>query len=284
MQGQGPQLPGAEAGPQAGQAVVTPAAEAGPQAASSAAGQAVSPSVAQAASPSAGQAASPSVPQPVRTAATTATARSEVKVFRLPGAAVAWWTWVIFAVACLADVAVTGRNHTAAEIATALVLVTGVLYACALRPRVIADSAGLTVMNPLRDHRIPWGSVAAVDLKESVQIHCVKEPGAKRGKVIHSWALYSQRRSRLRSELMSHGDRRRLPRSSFDGNDRASEAQKISRQPAAQIMATQLEEMVKDARNRDAAAGPRVVTWGWRPAAAMLLPAILLVLVITVFR
>jgi Bacterial PH domain len=252
MQGQGPQLPGAEAGPQAGQAVVAAAAEA----------------------------ASPSAPQP----ATTAAQRSEVKVFRLPGAAVAWWTWVIFAVACLADVAVTGRNHTAAEIASALVLVTGVLYACALRPRVIADSAGITVMNPLRDHRIPWGSVAAVDLKESVQVHCVKEPGAKRGKVIHSWALYSQRRSRLRKELLSHGDRRRLPRSSFDGNDRGGEAEKISRQPAAEIMAMQLEEMVKEARNRDAAAGPRVVTWDWRPTAALLLPAILLVLVITVFR
>ncbi|HTW04953.1 MAG TPA: PH domain-containing protein [Streptosporangiaceae bacterium] len=275
MQGQGPQLPGAEAGPQAGQAVVAPAAEAGPQAASSAA---------QAASPSAPQPATTAVPQPARTAATTGVPRSEVKVFRLPGAAVAWWTWVIFAVACGADVAATGRNHTAAEIAATLVLVTGVLYACALRPRVIADSAGLTVMNPLRDHRIPWGSVAAVDLKESVQVHCVREPGAKRGKVVHSWALYSQRRSRLRSELMSHNDRRRLPRSSYDGNDRAGEAQKISRQPAAQIMATQLEDMVKAARNRDAAPGPRVVTWDWRPAAAMLLPAVLLVLVITVFR
>ena len=261
MQGQGSQLPGAEAGQQAGQAVVAPAAP-------------------QHTNPAAPQAATPAAPQP----ATAAMPRSEVKVFRLPGAAVAWWTWVIFAVACLSDVAATGRNHTAAEIAATLVLVTGVLYACALRPRVITDGFGITVMNPLRDHRIPWGSVAAVDLKESVQVHCTAEPGAKRGRVIHSWALYSHRRSRLRNELMSHGDRRRLPRSPFDGNERASEAQKISRQPAAQIMATQLEEMVKEARNRGAAAGPRVVTWDWLPAAAMLLPAILLVLVITVFR
>ena len=266
MQGQGPQLSGAEAGSPAGQA----------------APEAVSAAVPQAASPAAASAA---VPQPASPAAASAAVpRSDVKVFRLPGAAVAWWAWVIFAVACFADVAATGRNHTAAEIAAALVLITGVLYACALRPRVIADSAGITVMNPLRDHRIPWGSVSAVDLKESVQVHCVKEPGAKRGKVIHSWALYSQRRSRLRKELMNHGDRRRLPRSSFDGNDRGSEAEKISRQPAAQIMATQLEEMVKEARNRGAAAGPRVATWDWRPAAAMLLPAILLVLVITVLH
>jgi hypothetical protein len=244
MQGQGPQLPGAAA----------------PQPAGPAAPPASSPPAA------------------------TAVPQGEVKMFRLPGALVAWWAWLILAAACLADVAANGHNHTAAEIAAALVLVTGVLYACALRPRVIADALGITVQNPLRDHRIPWGSVAAVDLKESVRIHCVKEPGAKRGKVVHSWALYAQRRTRLRNELLSRNDRRRLPRSPFDENERASEAQKISRQPAAEIMASQLDDMAKDARDRGAAAGLRVVTWAWESAAAMLLPAILLVVVITAFR
>src|ERR1700729_109024 len=138
MQGQGPQLPGADAGRQAGQAVVAPATGAASQPAATAASQ----------------------------PAATAASQAEVKVFRLPGAVVAWWAWLILAVACLADVAATGRNHTAAEIAASLLLVTGVLYACALRPRVTADSSGITVMNPVRDHRIPWGSVSAVDLKE----------------------------------------------------------------------------------------------------------------------
>jgi Bacterial PH domain len=253
MQGQGPQLPGAAP---------------------------------QAAGPPAPQPAGPPAPQLAATATTAmaGTAPAEVKTFRLPGALVAWWAWLLLAVACLADVTATGRNHTGAEIVATLVLITGVLYACALRPRVLADSFGITVMNPVRDHRIPWGSVAAVDLRESVQVHCVKEPGAKRGKVIHSWALYAQRRGKLRNELLKQNDRRRLPRSAFDGNERAGEAQQISRQPAAQIMAAQLEDMVKEARNRGAAAGPRVAGWAWQPAAAILLPAILLVLVITVFR
>jgi hypothetical protein len=298
MQGQGPQLPGADAGRQAGQAVAPPVADAAPQPASPAASPAstAGPAAPSPAVPQPASTAAPAAPNPVAPVAagpaglvapqpaTSAKPQGEVKVFRLPGAVVAWWAWLIFAVACLADVVITGRNHTAAEIAVALVLVTGVLYACALRPRVIADAFGITVMNPLRDHRIPWGSVAAVDLKESVQVHCVKEPGAKRGKVIHSWALYSQRRSRLRNELLGQSDRRRLPRSPFDASDSSSEAQKISRQPAAQIMASQLEDLVNDARNRGAAAGPRVVTWAWQPAAAMLLPAILLVIVITAFR
>jgi hypothetical protein len=220
--------------------------------------------------------AAPSVPQP---AGLGAPVLAEQRTFRLPGAPVAWWAWVIFAVACLIDVAVTGRNHTAAEIAATLVFVTGVVYACALRPRIIADSSGITVMNPVRDHRIPWGSVAGVDLKESVRVHCVKDPEAKRGKVIHSWALYAQRRSMLRAELRAQGDRRRLPRSAVENNE-----SQISKQPAAQIMAKQLDELAKEARERGAVAGPRLVSWAWPAAAAILLPGILLLVVILAFR
>ena len=205
---------------------------------------------------------------------------AEQKMFRLPGAIVAWWAWVIFAIACLADIAFTGRNHTAAEIAMTLVFITGLVYACALRPRVVADADGVTVQNPLRDHRIPWGSVTAVDLRESVQVHA-QEPGAKRERVIHSWALYAQRRSRLRAELLAQGnDRRRLPRSSLTPyGEPSAGAQK--KPGAAQLMASQLDEMARQARERGAAAGPRVVTWPWQPAVAIAAPAIALVLVIT---
>jgi hypothetical protein len=210
---------------------------------------------------------------------------TEPRMFRLPGAIVAWWAWTIFAAFFLVDITISGRSHTAAEIAATLVFVTGVVYACALRPRVIADPGGITVQNPLRDHRIPWGSVTGVDLKESVQVHCAKEPGDKRGKVIHSWALYTQRRRRLRSELLSQGDRRRLPRSSFAPDEKTSaEAQKLIHQPAAQIMATQLDDLAREARERGAAAGPRVVSWAWPAVAAIVIPGIVLVLVITVFR
>jgi Bacterial PH domain len=263
MQGQGPPLPGAGAGQPAG----------GGAAPATTNGQAPWSPPGTAPPATAPQTAGRGVPQV-----------TDQKMFRLPGAIVAWWAWVIFAVACLADVAATGRNHTAGEIAATLVFITGVVYACALRPRVLADSSAVTVMNPLRDHRIPWGSVAAVDLKESVRVHCVKEPGAKKGKIIHSWALYAPRRNRLRSELIRAGDRRRLPRSAFDTGDRsAGQKQDISKQPAAHIMAAQLDAMATSARDSGAAAGPSVVRWAWLPAAAILVPGILLVLVITVF-
>ncbi|HTS98392.1 MAG TPA: PH domain-containing protein [Streptosporangiaceae bacterium] len=246
-------------------------------------GQATAPSAAPGAD--AGRPAPGGTPPAAAAAGSSAPLLTEEKVFRLPGSVVAWWAWTIFAVIVLADIVFTGRNHTGAEIVSTLALVTGVVYACALRPRVVADADAVAVRNPLRDHRIPWGSVAAIDLRESVQVHCLAEPGAKRGKVIHSWALYAQRRSMLRAELRSRGDRRRLPRSPYELSDRApTEAQQISRQPAAQIMAKQLDELATQARNRGAAPGPRVVTWAWRPAVAMAVPAVAVLLVFTVLH
>jgi hypothetical protein len=226
-------------------------------------------------------AAAQSTPRPA-----TAVSQPEHKTFRLPGALVAWWAWLIFAAVCLADILISGRNHLAAEIAVTLFFITGLVYACALWPRVVTDSEAITVRNPFRDHRIPWGSVAAVDLRESVQVHCVREPGAKRGKVIYSWALYAHRRNKMRQQLMAQGnDRRRLPRSNIATYGMPPDsAEKISKQSAAKIMATQLDEMAKEAREQGAAAGPRVVRWSWQPALAIIVPGIALILVITLFH
>ena len=209
----------------------------------------------------------------------------ESKVFRLPGAIVAWWAWVIFAAANLIDLAIQGRSHTAAEIAVALAGITGVVYACALRPRIVADSGGITVVNPIRDHRVPWGSVTGVDLAESVQVHYVPEAAAPRVKAIHSWALYARHRNRLRTELIKQGRAsRRLPRSSPDSYGQPPSAEAITKQSAAQLMAVQLDQLARDARERGAPAGPRVVSWAWSAIAAIVVPAIALALVIAVFR
>jgi hypothetical protein len=191
---------------------------------------------------------------------------------------------VVVAVAGLADLAVSGRDHTSVEIAIVLVLITGVAYACAWRPLVIADGDGVTVRNPVRDHRIPWGSVTCVDMKESVQVHWA-EPGSQHDKVIYSWALHAQRRSRIRAELMEQRRRVRQPQRGYAANNRMpAEAQRLVRQPTAQIMAAQLDELASRARDRGAPAGPRIATWAWQPAVAILVPAIALILVITLSR
>jgi PH (Pleckstrin Homology) domain-containing protein len=221
-------------------------------------------------------------------AVSSAPGSSDRMVFRLPGALIAWWVWAALAAFTLIDIAVTGRNHTSAVIAVAVVLVTGVMYACALRPRVVADSAAITVHNPLRDHQIPLASVTGVDMAESVRVHTGAEPGAPGDKVIHSWALYAQRRSRIRMEQRLLGPRR-PPRSPFAAGgfpaaSSTSDAAPETKLPTAQVMANQLNELAKNARLKGTPSGPRVVTWAWSSTAAVVVPAIALILIITLAR
>jgi Bacterial PH domain len=213
----------------------------------------------------------------------------QTKTFRLPGAVVVWWIWVVFAAANIIDLAVDGRDHTGAVITLALILITGLVYACALRPSIVTDAEGLTMHNPFRDHRVPWGSVVRVDLRESVQVHVAADAG-KKEKILYSWALFAPRRARYRSFRGGPNFSAR-PRSPFGMRYASSptstsgygkmpqEAQELQKQNTAQIMANELDGLARQARERGVSGGRRVVTWPWRPLAAVLIPAIALVVV-----
>ena len=120
------------------------------------------------------------------------------QVFRSPTAVIIWWVWILFAVANLVDLAVQGRDHTSLVAAAILVLVTGIAYVTAQRPRIIADTAGVTVVNPLRDHHIGWAGVTKVDLADLLRVHCQQGPDDT--KVIYSWAVHYSRRRKMVAE------------------------------------------------------------------------------------
>jgi Bacterial PH domain len=122
--------------------------------------------------------------------------------------------WLLFAAANWVDLAVQGRDHISVVAAALLLLATGFAYATAQRPRIIADEAGLTVRNPLRDHRIGWAAVTKVDLADLLRVHCDWAPGSpgKHTKVISSWAVHYSRRRQLSVEAKG---RRGSRRSSF---------------------------------------------------------------------
>ena len=122
------------------------------------------------------------------------------QVFRSPTAVVVWVVWLLFAVANWIDLAVQGRDHASAVAAAILLLATGVAYVMAQRPRIIADEAGVTVRNPLRDHRIGWGCVAKVDLADLLRVHCA---WGEQHKVISAWAVHYSRRRALAAEARS---------------------------------------------------------------------------------
>jgi hypothetical protein len=134
-------------------------------------------------------------------------AEGNVQTFRSPTALVIWIVWLLFAVANWIDLAVQGRDHTSVVAAALLLLVTGIAYVTAQRPRIIADDAGVTVRNPVRDHRIGWASVTKVDLADLLRVHCAWDPGAAGGKkhrkVISSWAVHYSRRRQLAAEVRS---------------------------------------------------------------------------------
>ena len=127
------------------------------------------------------------------------------EVFRLAPPLIVWWVWVGFAVANVADFAIEGAPARFAIVVSAiLVTITGLAYALALRPRVIAEPSGLTIVNPFRDHHVPWAAIQAVDTGDWVQVHyapgeaAADPPGpaaasprsSASSKAISCWALY----------------------------------------------------------------------------------------------
>ncbi len=215
--------------------------------------------------------------QPVTRAAPTGTGQRQV--FRSVPAVVAWWIWLAFAVANLADLAVQGRDHFAAEVAAVIVAITGVMYACALRPRVVADDRGITLLNPLRDHYLPWAAVTGVDLGDTLQVH-TQQPGGE--KVLYSWAIQSSRRGRARAEMKAQRSAAEMARRSPGYARLPREAKDAMGRTQAELTVTQLTQRLDAARAAGTAPGSWRPRWAWWPIAAMLLPAIAAVVVIIV--
>lgn len=223
---------------------------------------------------------------------------TESQTFRSVAAVIAWWLWALFALGNLIDLAVQGRDHLALVAAAILLMVTGVAYITALRPRVIASEEGIAVVNPLRDHRVPWVLVEQVDLASLLRVHC-RRPDASasgRDRVISAWAVPYSRRRQMTSELRA---RRRLGRAARDiGSRPFGIPDPIYRaRPSAAADTSPESDAIRIARllnDRAAGIGPetppadakqptdfRVVsTWSWPAIAALAAPALILLTVI----
>jgi hypothetical protein len=120
------------------------------------------------------------------------------QVFRSPAALAVWVVWLLFAVANWIDLAIQGRGRASVVAAAVLLLATAVAYVTALRPRIIADDTGITIVNPLRDHRVGWAGVAKVDLADLLRVHCAWHDSAgEHAKAISVWAVHYSRRRQL---------------------------------------------------------------------------------------
>jgi hypothetical protein len=202
------------------------------------------------------------------------------EVFRSTGSLILWWVWAVFAAVTLIDLIVQGIGRSAVIMAVLVVAITALVYGCALRPRIVADAGGITVENPLRDHRVPWGAVEKVDAVHAVRVHCVAAPGASKGKIINSWAVQSSPRATRAAEYRSRRQARRVGGRPAGYGRYPAEAQEALRRSVAEATARQLEERVSREHGAGAAGGQPEGRWAWVAIAVMAVPLVALIVVV----
>ena len=220
------------------------------------------------------------------------------EVFRSPGAIVIWWVWVLFAAGNLIDIAIQGRDHLSLVAAFILLFVTGIVYVTAKRPRIVADADGLTIVNPVRDHRVGWAAIAGADPTDLLRIRCEWLEGDRTGRqVIYSWAVHTSRRRQFNAELRARRQPQRGGRASsgifgggggfgglgggFGGTADSAPAPEGDplRLDAGKVVATLTEraELARLETPGDQASRP-VATWDWRAVAAIVIPGLALLI------
>jgi hypothetical protein len=230
------------------------------------------------------------------------------QTFRSPTAVAVWVVWLLFAVGNWIDLAVQGRDHLSAIAAALLLLVTGAAYVTAQRPRIIADDAGVTIRNPLREYRIGWAGVAKVDVLDLLRVHCDGgvpggEPGdSKHRKVISAWAVHYSRRRQFAAEARARRAARRPRRpglgfpsgardlshstgsygtgSPAQENSPEAEAEKVVRLLSERATAARAEAVWAAGTTTTTTAAPLTSTWSGRAIAALVIPALILLIVI----
>jgi hypothetical protein len=227
------------------------------------------------------------------------------EVFRLVPPVVLWWVWVAFAVANVADFVIQSASSArfATTVSAILATVTGLAYALALRPRVLADQDGLTIVNPFRDYHVPWAAIQTVDTGDWVQVHYLPDgdapaapdgdapavPSSAAAKVISCWALYVSARAKRKA---ARPPRRRgnwlrpyLPdgfggETGYAGSSRLpEEAKYLASLPVAKAIAVRLDTRAGQERARGERVGRVTARWSWPRLAAVTVPALALLII-----
>jgi Bacterial PH domain len=216
------------------------------------------------------------------------------QVFRSPIATLIWWLWVLFAVGNLIDLAVQGRDHLSVIAACTLLVITGIVYATAQRPRIIVDPDALTIVNPVRVHRVGWPAVAGFDSTELLRVRCLwtAEDGTEsKMRGLYAWAAHSSRRRQVAAEMRAQRRVRgasaaRGVRFGSFGSPPVDDAP-----PPAPLgldvdilvaTLTERAEQVKSDVSPDVRAQRPVSSWYWPAIAAIIVPALALVLAVLV--
>lgn len=207
-----------------------------------------------------------------------------------------WWIWVLFAAGNLIDIAVQGRDRSSLVAAFILLAVTGAMYVGAQRPRLIADDNGMTIVNPLRRHRVGWASVTAIDTTDLARVRCewpAGPAGAAGRKAIYAWAVTHSRRRETLAQLREQRRTRSRPGQApsgassgvFSADSRPSTA--APRTPVAGD-ASSIVTLLRARADEAHATAPEtratepVSTWSWPALAALGIPLAALLIVLAI--
>jgi hypothetical protein len=215
---------------------------------------------------------------------------TERSTLRLHPPVILWWVWVAFVLANVADYAAQGLPSArfGSVLAAILLLGTGVAYTLALRPKVVEDGDGLTVVNPFRVHHLPWPLIDSVDTGEWVRVRSA-------GRAVNCWALYVSTRARRKvavgTAAGSAGVPRRLrglvaaaPSGYAQPSSRLpDEALRLASLPVSAALAARLDSRAERERKRAEAdateARAAMTAWSWPAVAAVVVPALILLVV-----
>jgi Bacterial PH domain len=180
------------------------------------------------------------------------------RVFRSGVLRVGGWVWMVFAALNFVDLIWRGRDMASAIAAAAMLLGSGLAYAVALRPRIVADDEAVQFHNLLRDVRLPWEAVTRFEGGDAVYAHV----GDRR---FRAFILQTSPRARARSEMKARREEKKLPE---------AVAAYMRGRTATDFTVEQLRELAGQHRSKDGTAEASVV-WAWPPILALVVPAVL---------
>ncbi|WP_433474546.1 PH domain-containing protein [Spirillospora sp. CA-142024] len=131
---------------------------------------------------------------------------------RSTGGRVAAYAWLAFAVLNFVDlfVGITGDpdySLTTFAITFLLLFGCGIAYTVGLRPMIAGDDEGVTVRNPLREVRAPWGAVRKIEGKNAVTVSFAGPDGADLE--TRAWVLQTSPRAQAKAEARAQKEARK---------------------------------------------------------------------------
>ena len=162
---------------------------------------------------------------------------------------------------------------------------------------MVADTDELTIVNPFREHRVGWATVAGADPTDLLRVRCEWPQGTGTARrAIYSWAVHSSRRRQVAAEMRARRQSRAGSQGGFGGvtsfggfggfglagafgSEPSPEGDPL-RLDASKVVAA-LSERGAEARLNPAgapAAAP-VSSWDWLAVAAVVIPGLALLVI-----